>query len=137
MLYLASERECSTNSWDETNPRFFVAKENTYSIEPVKRQFSKPNVYYVGSHEGCGCGFRQTCYEMVDDQEEINQAARNQKHLFEFVSARLEDENFIELYACWAGSESEPFQSKREIIADELLKDDFYFKEDELIIVRK
>jgi hypothetical protein len=49
----------------------------------------------------------------------------------------LKDESSIEIYACWAGSENEPIKSRREIIVSEIIKDDFFFNEDELIVVEK
>jgi hypothetical protein len=68
MLYLGSNKERPTSVWDEANPSFYVQKDNTQysveiqqseSIEQVKTHISKQFIYYVGSHEGCGCGFRQ------------------------------------------------------------------------------
>lgn len=42
--------------WGETYPAF-----NTQLLSdteaPVREQFSFPNVIYLGSHHGCGCGF--------------------------------------------------------------------------------
>jgi hypothetical protein len=66
--------------------------------------------------------------------EEIKRTAENHKHLFEFVADCLNDENSIEIYACWAGSENESSKSKNDIIVSEIIKDDFFFNEDELII---
>ena len=56
-IYIASDIELSTSKWDKNSPSFY-----SESIEPnkhygVDRHFSKPYVYYLGSHEGCGCGF--------------------------------------------------------------------------------
>ena len=143
MLYLGSDRERQTSDWDESNPKFYVEKGDSQfsekgtpieATEAVKLNFSKKFVYYVGSHEGCGCGFRQDGFWM-QDEEEIQKTAENQKHLFEYISECLKDENNIEIYACWAGSENEPTQTKRNISVREIVKSDFFFKEDEFLVI--
>jgi hypothetical protein len=143
MLYLGSDKERHISFWDRANPQFYVQKTNIQytdekqqinAIEQAKLNFSKQFIYYVGSHEGCGCGFRQDGFWLQVD-EEIKKRAENHKNLFEYLSGCLEDENTIEIYACWAGSENESPQSKRTISVQEIVRDDFYFEEDEFIVV--
>ncbi len=57
MVELSSSYPLPTPTWHEPHPGFFIA-ESSGRDEPVRRQFSKQGVYYAGSHEGCGCGFR-------------------------------------------------------------------------------
>ena len=66
MVYIASDCLLPTSAWDETRPSFHV-RELVERDEPVRRQFSKPHVYYVGSHEGCGCGFQYGQYAGFED----------------------------------------------------------------------
>ena len=143
MMYLGSDIKRPTNTWNEADPQFYVEEKNLqYSsekqdeIEQVKSNFSKENIYYVGSHEGCGCGFRQEWFWM-QDEEDVEKTSKNQRQLFDYVSECLIDEDVIEIYACWAGSENDPAKSKSEIFVGELIKPDFFFKEDELISVIK
>ncbi len=146
MIYLGSNKERPTSNWDEANPKFYVENSNIqYTVEEqkltvikeVKSKFSKKNVYYAGSHEGCGCGFRREWFWMQDDKEEIKKTNENQKNLYDYISDCLKNENNIEIYACWAGSENEPAKSERKVSVQEMLNDKFFFKEDEFIIVEK
>lgn len=145
MLYLGSDKERNISFWDEENPQFFVQKLNTQyrdeqqqfdAIEQVKLNFSKRFIYYAGSHEGCGCGFRKEGF-WYEDSEQLSKAAENQKRLFEYINECLVDEDSIEIFACWAGNENEPTQSKRKIAVHEIMQADFYFEEDEFIVVEK
>ncbi len=131
MLYLGSDKHIPLILWSEKNPN--VAFNNPVT---KPKHFSKKNVYYVNSTECCGCGFRQKNDVLHPDFTEIEEKNKNQRQLYEHLSSFLSDENDIELFGCWAGSENDVTE-KREINVSELLKEDFYFAENELVKVRK
>jgi hypothetical protein len=78
-------------------------------------------VTYVGSHEGCGCGYNSgdLAWQGIDDvadavallgamtddeREKFLAEQRSRARLWALVSAALGD-GPVEVYACWAGNE--------------------------------
>ena len=121
MLYAASSLPLPIIPWDETQPALHVS-EVTGDARAVARWFSRPHVYYVGAHTGCGCGFNSGAMAL----EELNDAAAvmqlldaltdEQRRDFlaeqdtrQRLSAYLADagREAVELYACWSGDEAE------------------------------
>lgn len=143
-LYLGSDKERPVSNWDEKYPRFYVENINSAftgenrdeSIRLIKQHFSKQIIYYVGSHEGCGCGFRRENYVCLD-KKTLLKTAENQRNLYEYISRCLTDEITIELYGCWAGDEAEPADLTRKLKVEELIRNDFFFDEGEFTVVEK
>ena len=131
MLYLASARNIPLSLWSKTNPKVAF---NEPLIKP--KHFSKNNIFYVNSTECCGCGFRQEVDVLHPDFSEKNEKDKNQIQLYEHILGFLNQEDFIELFGCWAGGEDN-LENSREIRVIDLIDDDFYFAENELITVKK
>ena len=131
MRDMASDNEIPTSVWNQSNPSVCF---NNNGIKPP--HFSKKNIYYVNSTDCCGCKFKQEDDALCPDFSEIEEVNKNQYQLHEHLTDFLKDETTIELFGCWAGSEND-LEKRREIQVDELLKDDFYFPENELIRVYK
>lgn len=99
-LYLASNKDLPEVPWDKTRPAF-----NTQPLteeDVVTQQFSFPNVIYLGSHVGCGCGF------MDEDEEDQEEAALRQKtvqSLSSYLQAALENGAQLEMFLCWEGDQ--------------------------------
>ena len=55
-LFLGSDIQIPTSEWSSDNPGCCVEEVKNHSLD-VKQNFSKSYVYYLASHEGCGCGF--------------------------------------------------------------------------------
>ena len=53
------------------------------------------------------------------------------------MRACLRDEDTVELYGCWEGSENDDAESRRTINLDDLAADDFYFGEKGHLIVER
>ena len=139
-LYMASDNECPMSSWDKDAPAFYVERqEGTGALfyGGLDTKFSTKYWYYLGSSEGCGCGFSQADDIKYPDFTEREGIRKNQQDLFSYISKCLENETFIELYGCWAGSETRKSYTRREIKVQEIVNEDFFFAEDELITVRK
>jgi hypothetical protein len=135
MIYIASDHPLPLAAWDEARPGFHVA-ELRRRDEPVRRQFSMRCVYYVGSHEGCGCGFQYGQHEGLEEDPGRLAAAREaRRQLSEYLAAALRDRPEVRLFACWDGDQgSEPAHRVRMQPAD-LLGDRVHFREKELIVV--
>lgn len=55
MCYVGTNAVIPERKFDEANPDFHIEKAD--KSEFSEYTFTKENVYYVGTREGCGCGF--------------------------------------------------------------------------------
>lgn len=69
--------------------------------ELVRIHFSKPYVYFLGSHTGCSCGFQYG--ELVDEDAEGRASVGA---LGAFLAEALRIAGPVELFACWDGDEA-------------------------------
>ncbi len=133
VLYVAADKPLPLITWDENNPKFHVTELNEYSAG-VRKQFSKPYVYYLGSDQGCGCGFSYG--QFVNDDEEL-ESRESVLRLSKYLSQAVALAGPLELYSCWSGDEEEPpeFQEvvTSEEIPDEIGGEAFSFQEREFI----
>ncbi len=136
VLYISSDRERPVIPWDEKAPRFHVKSDDPDS-QKARVHFSKPNVYYLGSDNGCGCGFKQQSDYAIDKPEELASKRDNQLRLHDYIKACLIDEEVVELFSCWSGDEGEAVESRRDVVLADLIEPDFYFSERQLTKVFK
>ena len=135
MVYVASDYPLPTSAWDESSPGFHVANLSDHD-EPVRQRFSKPCVYYVGSHEGCGCGFQYGQYEgFEEDPAELAAARGSRRHLSEFLSVSLQHQSEVELFACWDGDQAAEPEHQGRLRPADLIGARTYFREKELLVV--
>ncbi len=134
VLYLASDKRIEPIEWDESAPRFYVAPDDP-DASNAAGHFTKRNMAYVGSDNGCGCGFPQEHDFMIDDPEQIASKLDNQKRLHDYLDSCLVDGDSVELYSCWNGDESLPLKHDRTISLSALLADDFAFLERQRTVV--
>ena len=89
-------------------PGAFSAQLLAAPEEPVRVQFAKPFVYFLGAHEGCSCGFS---YGLGD--EDADAAGRESvRRLGEYLVAAVDRLGSVELYSCWADAEGEPAETR-------------------------
>jgi len=135
MVYVASDHPLPTSAWDEARPGFHV-EELSKRDEAVRKQFSKPCIYYVGSHEGCGCGFQYGQYEELEqDREESAAVEESRRHLSEFLATALQGQAEVELFACWDGDQAATPEHRGRMSPSDLLRDHAHFREKELLVV--
>lgn len=96
--------------------------EDVAADAPVRARLTTPYVQYVGSHEGCGCGFNSAdlawdgltrlsdvtpLVEALSEDERGALAAqqRSRVRLRDLVETALAD-GPVEVYGCWDGDES-------------------------------
>ena len=78
--------------------------------EAVRPHFTKPYVYFLGSHTGCSCGFQYG--EGIEEDSEGRESVRQ---LGEYLVAAVQCAGAVEVYACWDGEEAEPVE-EREVV---------------------
>ena len=134
-LYIGSDIALPRIPWNKDQPRF-----NTRNLEeeekPLAACFTYPEITYAGGDEGCGCGFRHAILSgaewlpiVSDNQQGIDNERKNHQDLFDYITSHIK-QGKIELLACWNGEINVPPRAARNINVTDLLKDDFYFKED-------
>ncbi len=135
VVYIASDYALPTSAWDEARRRFYVTALSE-GDEPVRRQFSKPCVYYVGSHEGCGCGFQYGEHEWLEEDPVALAAAQDSRRcLVEFLSVALQHQPTVELFACWSGDEAAPPEHHGTARPLDLIRGRTFFRERELLVM--
>jgi hypothetical protein len=118
----------------------FVADQTELYLEELSREkeisglrpkFTKKHVYYVGSYQGCSCGFaydptNPNEQEGDDDKEEVEKALKSVKALVSLIDnlTKVED---LEFYCCWEGDWEEPIEEKSEIDIREITLGENYF----------
>lgn len=135
MIYLASDVPLRTVEWLEGDPRFHTSPLASDEGR-VRRQFTKSNLTYAGSYEGCGCGFQLGKYppEFLEPDEAV-QRRRSLHEFAAYLREELPRVGAIELYACWDGDQELPPVHRRTLTPSSLEADTFFFLEKELSMV--
>ena len=125
VAYMASGVSLPLLPWNEADPAFHVAELASDEDRKVVVQFSKPHVYYLGSHEGCGCGF-----PMEDEEKEEEERGKSQEtlsRLVKYLEGALSHQDTVELYICWEGEQGDTPEF-RDVVNLEDMKGPFGFK---------
>lgn len=139
VLYLGAECRPPLSQWETQDRRAYV-ESLTPETETVKSHFTKPEVVYVGSSLGCGCGFRSVSLQNGEWPEEFlfesgdgippDDHVKNHRELFDLVMGLFDrGVRIVELYGCWSADEQEQTEHRAEIPATRLLDDKFWFRE--------
>ncbi len=132
MLYLGSDVPLPTSEWRKEAPGFYLSDSGRDGDVPkASRHFSKPHVYYAGSHEGCGCGF---FFGEFDDPEEYGQSKDSARDLVDMIDQALASSDSAELLVTWAACEKKKPKRELEMNPYELLKDEFPLEEQEFVV---
>ena len=103
VAYIAAAGELPTLEWNHEIPAFHV-KNFDDGIAKVRGHFRLPFVYYLGSHEGCGCGFNRGSASEPHQLEAVRQTLAA---LSRYLQAAVSQVGTIELYTCWNGDEGD------------------------------
>ena len=146
VLYLGTDVPVPTSQWSDADPRFRVM-DLLEAEEPVREHFSRRYVYYLASHEKCGCGFD---WDAERDEKEIAEYADEWKNLPEgtkkelnwtpaqdraayearrqnadslvvVLRSVLEESEEAEIYAMTDGDESGPPTSRKTTTPDDII----------------
>jgi hypothetical protein len=134
VVYVASDYPLPTWPFDRVRPGFHVAELSEHET-PVRRHFSKPFVYYVGSHESCGCGFQYGEYEGFEDDADLPEKRESRRRLAEFLAVALQHQPTVEVFACWSGDEAAEPEHRGRIRPADLVGERTFFREKELLVV--
>jgi hypothetical protein len=133
MLYLGSDMPLPTSEWKKESPAFFLS-ETDGNIKKAKRHFTKPNVYYAGSYEGCGCGF---FFSEFNDPEDYDIRKNTARGLVNMIERSLLSSHSAELLVTWAGCEKKKPKRRLEMNPQELLGEEFPLEEQDFVVFKK
>lgn len=135
VLYLASDHPVPAIPWDEADRKLHTRELNEHDGRVVEH-FKKAFVKYVGSDQGCGCGFRHVGPNtdewgkwIPEGEEEPDEEQVNHRQLHSLLSGLLEKEAEIELFGCWNGDYAEPSSGSLAISPATILDEKFHFSE--------
>jgi hypothetical protein len=129
MVYIAADQPLPLIAWDAAAPALHIS-ELRESHQPVRQQFSKPLVYYVGSHEGCGCGFDYREWEIDDPARETIE------RLASYLAVAVQ-RGSVELFACWDGDQQAELVERNSVTPAYFGGEAFAFNELELLTVER
>ena len=96
----------------------------------VRRQMDMPHVAYVGSHEGCGCGF---LYEPEACPEDGPAVLKSLGQLADYVERQAAQGSRIQLYAAWDGEQGEGTPVRRKVPVEAIRFGEYYLECGELL----
>jgi hypothetical protein len=128
-VHIASDLPLPVSTWNPDARAFYL--EAVPVDAPVRDRFSLPNVYFAGSHLGCGCGF--TRYE-DDDQRDKTQA--NYTALAGVIRDVLLQSSNVEIFTCWEGDHGCEPELLESVSVSEFLLPEFELKERQFLRVR-
>ncbi len=132
-VYVASPSTLPLLAWDEARPAFHVRE--VAPDDPVRQRFSLPSVYYLGSHQGCGCGFQYGVLpaDLQDPEEEAR--GRTAVDALRAYVARAASGQPVEVFGCWEGEQALPALATERITLDQLDGESFDFPQRQLLRV--
>lgn len=137
-IYIASDAILPTSRWDENNPQFYVSDAQEVE-EKVAKLFSKPHIYFVGSHTHCSCGFfygPDWAYD-EDGKDDLQQETDSARKLVSYLDSALEKTDELELFVSWEGDQHEFSVKKKEISPQALIGDEFPLDEGDFAIIKR
>ncbi len=130
-VYIASDADLPLIEWNEESPEFNVTPVRE-GEQLVTNQFNKSNVAYVGSYQGCSCGFVIEPDDSPWEEDEL--CERSVRQLGDYIEALLPF-GTVELYACWGGDEGTEPESRIDVTIDHFRGSKFSFEEKQFITV--
>jgi hypothetical protein len=139
LYYLGTDADVALSpAWREEAPAFYVSRPSDDELAKLRGKLPHKYIIHLGSHEGCGCGFRRL-YDGVSvpqDEEEEKRTRADHMGLVAFLSALPTSTRANQIFGCWSGDEAEPARFFRDCGPADFGADDFAFQERELITLR-
>ena len=137
ILHIATKRRLDRIPLDQNNKHLCIDDIHG-NPEQIQSHFSLPEIAYVGSSLGCGCGFRSVCFgigrwsgewEIANgDCEPPENHIQDHQELYDLVTSQIDEDGGVELYGYWDGDEKEATEQEENIPASLLLDHSFWFR---------
>jgi hypothetical protein len=141
-VYIASKQNIPAIPWNKEQPAFSIVEAIQRDHSGVDKQFSLSHVYYIGSHEGCGCGFiyDENNPEFLEDSDDLELRKSNVSKLVTLLNKLLSNEDYIELFSCYDGSQGKESNTIGEIEPEVLFRSSIFadaWDKPQFTIIRK
>jgi len=120
--------------WNKDQPGVHAANLQDYELAVLSR-LTLPHVLYIGSDQGCGCGFRHALAEgkgwlpvVEDDKDARNVIQKNHVDLWQYLAGNIAAGS-VEIYACWNSDVNDCPDCISDIRIEDIANEGFYFKE--------
>ena len=108
-LYLFTERNLPESSWNKDDPKVFIEAVTTASNDRGALDWPHgcKHVYYIGSYQGCGCGWSPL--SDYDEDDDRTRKLRDRSALIDIlVASDVSTSSFV---CCWEGDQGQPMRS--------------------------
>ena len=133
VAYIASRSPLPLIPFQEGAPAFNVT-EITEQRQAVMVHLALPHVRQAGSHTSCGCGFNEgrerpevSDHPAAERADALESSARLAQYVREYRVERI--------YSCWSGDEAEAHEFERHVTPADLVAEDFFLRERELLVI--
>ena len=124
-LYLFTDNKMEEIVFDKENPGLFLREimEREYAVKNWVAD--KPHIYYVGSSQGCGCGWEAALES--DEEEEIAEKTKDRQALHQLLASQ----NFAgsHLIICWEGDQGDELERPDKVSLAQIRDVNFEFEE--------
>jgi hypothetical protein len=127
-VHIASDAPLPVSTWTPDARAFYL--EAVAEDAPVRVRFSVPNVYFAGSHLGCGCGFQK-----YEDDDERDKTQANYTALADVIRDVLSHTSSVEVFTCWEGDHGREPEFLESVSVSELILSEFELKERQFLRV--
>ena len=118
-VYIRCSAPLATIAWHDDSPSFYLEEIEDLDSVACLRQGAR--LYYAGSSEGCGCGFKRGDSDAVREER----VRRDYAALSACVARAFSADGTVDLYARWEGDEGLPLQSRTMTTAAEIASEGF------------
>jgi hypothetical protein len=130
-LYIAVDTTLPIQLRNDKAPAFYTEGADDYRGSlPI---FSKPHIYYLGSHMGCGCGF---LIDEAVDTPKYRAAMQTRLQLVNFLR-QVTTLGSVEMWMTWEGEEAFPPKARAHICPKDIIEGLVTFYDGQFFIVTK
>jgi len=122
-VYIGTDKPLATSQWNEADRQLYLA-DLAQKDDPARQHFSKPYVYYAGSHTQCGCGFFHNSMVFTDDPAMMREYEETQKSacaLAAVLMQALDHADTVEAFVTWEGRQGEAPARRLTLVPSALL----------------
>jgi hypothetical protein len=101
-VFVAAAEPLPFIPWNAAEPAFHLQAISD-GEQGVRARFTKPNVYFLGAHTGCSCGFNYGLRDVkgAEDQAEEVASQASVAALRAYLRDAVERQGEVELFASW------------------------------------
>lgn len=124
-LYLFTHDELPESQWSEANPTTWIQPTSDQDAGVREWIEGDERIYYLGSYEGCGCGWAKI--DEHDEPSDREKKTQDRQKLSKLVSALESTGSWLVI--CWEGDQGGALLERTPLAPREIEDPDFEFEE--------